>query len=345
MKALVLEEYNKLVYQDVPTPKIKAPDEVLVKVKAVSVCGSDVHGMDGSTGRRIPPIIMGHEGSGVVAEVGPSVKSFKKGDRIVFNSTLFCGKCDFCLHGQINLCDTRKVFGVSCEEYKLDGAFAEYLVVPERILYPIPDTLSHEEAALVEPFSVGFHAVRVAELGISDTVLVIGAGTIGSFILQSLRLKGAGTIIAIDIDGDKLQLARKLGADVTINPKEEDLSEAVKRIAPAGVDIVFDVVGKAQTARTGLQLLKKNGKLVMVGLYDQEISFPIQRITTWQIKVLGTYISSDEYPACIRFLASRRIDVTPFTKHVVPLSQGVEWFNRLRQGERGLYKVIFHPEE
>ncbi|MCX7786158.1 MAG: galactitol-1-phosphate 5-dehydrogenase [Spirochaetes bacterium] len=345
MKALVLEKYNTLVYTDVPPPKIKAPDEVLIKVKAVSVCGSDVHGLDGSTGRRIPPIIMGHEGSGVVVDVGKEVRSFKKGDRIVFNSTLFCGKCDFCLHGQINLCDTRKVFGVSCEEYKLDGAFAEYLVVPERILYPIPDTLSHEEAALVEPFSVGFHAVRVAELGISDTVLVIGTGTIGSFIIQSLRLKGAGTIIATDIDADKLQLAQQQGADVTINTKEEDLSTAVKRIAPGGVDIVFDVVGKAQTARAGLQLLKKNGKLVMVGLYDQEISFPIQRITTWQLKVLGTYISSDEYPACIRFLASRRIDVSPFTQHIVPLSQGVEWFKRLRAGERGLYKVIFHPEE
>lgn len=345
MKALVLEAYNKLVYTDVPPPKIKAPDEVLIKVKAVSVCGSDVHGMDGSTGRRIPPIIMGHEGSGVVEGVGREVRSFKKGDRVVFNSTLFCGKCDFCLHGQINLCDTRKVFGVSCEEYKLDGAFAEYIVVPERILYPIPDNLSHEEAALVEPFSVGFHAVRVAELGISDTVLVIGTGTIGSFIIQSLRLKGAGMIIATDIDGDKLQLAKQQGADVTINTKEQDLSGAVKRIAPAGVDIVFDVVGKGQTARSGLQLLKKNGKLVMVGLYDQEIAFPIQRITTWQLKVLGTYISSDEYPACIRFLASRRIDVSPFTKHIVPLSQGVEWFKRLRQGERGLYKVIFHPEE
>ncbi len=345
MKALVLEEYNKLVYTEVPTPKIKAPDEVLIKVKAVSVCGSDVHGMDGSTGRRIPPIIMGHEGSGVVADLGPEVRSFQRGDRVIFNSTLFCGKCDFCLHGQINLCDTRKVFGVSCEEYKLDGAFAEYLVVPERILYPIPDTLSHEEAALVEPFSVGFHAVRVAELGVSDTVLVLGTGTIGSFILQSLRLKGAGMIIAADIDPDKLQLGKQLGADITINPKEEDLSEAVKRIAPKGVDIVFDVVGKAQTARAGLQLLKKNGRLVMVGLFDQEISFPIQRITTWQLKVLGSYISSDEYPACIRFLASRRIDVSPFTKHIVPLSQGVEWFKRLRQGERGLYKVIFHPEE
>jgi L-iditol 2-dehydrogenase len=122
-------------------------------------------------------------------------------------------------------------------------------------------------------------------------------------------------------------------------------TEAVKRIAPKGVDILFDVVGKSQTARAGLQLLKKGGKLVMVGLYDQEISFPIQRITTWQLKVLGTYISSDEYPACIRFLASRRIDVSPFTKHIVPLSQGVEWFRKLRQGEQGVYKVIFHPEE
>ncbi|MFQ3621836.1 MAG: zinc-binding dehydrogenase, partial [Spirochaetales bacterium] len=186
---------------------------------------------------------------------------------------------------------------------------------------------------------------RIAELGVSDTVLVIGTGTIGSFILQSLRLKGAGFIIATDIDEDKLQLARKMGAEVTINSREQNLFDRVRQVAPQGVDIVFDVVGKAQTAQAGIQLLKKNGKYVSVGLFDQEIPVPIQRITTWQLKILGSYISSDEYPACIQFLATKKVDLSPFLTHVVPLSQGVEWFSRLRKGERGLFKVIFHPEE
>ncbi len=345
MKAVVLEEYGKLVYRDYPEPFVKGPKDVKIKIKAASVCGSDVHGFDGSTGRRIPPIVMGHEASGQVVEVGADVRKFKKGDRVVFNSTLFCGECDFCTHGMVNLCDERKVFGVSCGEYKIDGAYAEYIVVPERIVYGIPDSLSYQKAALIEPFSVGFHAVRVAELGLADAVLVIGTGTIGSFVIQSLRIKGAGKIIAADIDDEKLALAKEMGADFTINSKTRDLAAEIAKIAPAGLDVVFDVVGRAATARQGLGLLKKNGRIVMVGLYDQEISFPVQRITSWQLRVQGTYISSDEYPACVDFIAGGRVNVEPFIRHFVPLSEAPSWLHRLHKAEKGLIKVIFDPEK
>ena len=345
MKALVLEEYSKLVYRDYPEPMIQKPKEVKIKVKAASVCGSDVHGFDGSTGRRIPPIVMGHEASGQVVEVGSEVTKFKPGDRVIFNSTRFCGECYYCSHGMVNLCDDRKVFGVSCGEYKIDGAYAEYIVVPDRIVYAIPDSLSYEKAALIEPFSVGFHAVRVAELGLADAVLVIGAGTIGSFIIQSLRIKGAGRIIAADIDDEKLALAKEMGADYVINSKTQDLAKEVAKIAPEGLDVVFDVVGKAAVARMGLQLLRKNGRIVLVGLFDQEISFPVQRITSWQLRVQGTYISSDEYPACVDFIAGGRVNVEPFIKHYVPLSEAASWMHRLHKAEKGLIKVIFNPEK
>ena len=345
MKALVLEEYSKLVYQDIDKPEIKNSDDVLIKVKAASVCGSDVHGLDGSTGRRIPPVIMGHEASGEVAEIGSGVTKFKKGDRVIFNSTLFCGKCDFCLHGNVNLCDDRKVFGVSCEEYKIDGAYAEYIIVPERIVYPIPGKLTYEKAALIEPLSVGFHAVRMGELGINDSVLVIGSGTIGSFVIQSLKLKGAGKIIVADIDDDKLEQAKVMGADYTINSLKTDFVEEALKISPDGIDIVFDIVGKESVTVKSLDSLKKNGKVVMVGLFDAEIAFPIQKITTWQYKIIGSYISSDEYPACLDLVESGKINLDPFVENYVPLSEAVSWFERLHKGEKNLNKVIFNPEK
>src|SRR5512143_3643486 len=147
MKALVLEAYKRFSYQEVPTPEA-GPGEVLVAVKSCGICGSDVHGMDGSTGRRRPPIIMGHEASGVIAVVGAGVTGWAPGDRVTFDSTIYCGQCAFCQRGEINLCDRRRVLGVSCEDYRQHGAFAEFVVVPSRILYRLPEGLAFEHAAL-----------------------------------------------------------------------------------------------------------------------------------------------------------------------------------------------------
>src|SRR5262249_7642799 len=144
---------------DVPTPEPK-PGEVLVAVKACGICGSDVHGMDGSTGRRRPPIIMGHEAAGVIAEIGKGVDGWKTGDRVTFDSTIYCGECDFCRRGLINLCDRRRVLGVSCEDYRQHGAFAELVAIPQHIVYRLPEELPFEHAALAEPFSIALHALR-----------------------------------------------------------------------------------------------------------------------------------------------------------------------------------------
>src|SRR5690242_18449881 len=161
MKALVLEDYKRFAYEDVPTPTPGNRD-VLVAVKACGICGSDVHGMDGSTGRRRPPIIMGHEASGVVAQIGKNVNGWKEGDRVTFDSTIYCGECDFCRRGEINLCERRRVLGVSCEDYRQDGAFAEFLPVPQRVLYRLPSDVPFDHAALIEPFAIALHAVRRA---------------------------------------------------------------------------------------------------------------------------------------------------------------------------------------
>ena len=212
MKALLLKEYSDFVYQEVPVPQVHE-DQVLVRVRACGICGSDVHGMDGSTGRRRPPIIMGHEASGVIAEVGERVTGWNKGERVTFDSTVYCGSCWFCQRGLINLCDHRRVLGVSCEDYRQHGAFAEYVAVPHHILYRLPEAVSFEHAAMVEAVSVAIHAVERTPISLGDTAVVVGVGMIGLLVVQALRASGCGRIIAVDLDQHRINLACKLGAD------------------------------------------------------------------------------------------------------------------------------------
>ncbi|HAI52356.1 MAG TPA: galactitol-1-phosphate 5-dehydrogenase, partial [Firmicutes bacterium] len=263
MKALVLKEYHQLSYEDVPEPHY-GPDDLLVQVKACAICGSDVHGLDGSTGRRQPPIIMGHEASGVVAAVGERVQGFAPGDRITFDSTIYCGRCHFCRQGRINLCDNRRVLGVSCDDYRQNGALAEFVAVPSHIAYHLPEGVSFEQAALVEPVSIAVHAVSLAPLNLGDTAVVVGVGTIGLLIIQILRTAGCGQIIALDIDHGKFDLARRFGAAVCWDPREEDLLHRIRSLTKGrGADLAFDAVGLSFTVGQAAGLLRKGGALVL----------------------------------------------------------------------------------
>src|ERR1700685_2648079 len=199
MKALLLSQYNQLDIADLPVP-VPGVEEILVRVAACGICGSDVHGYDGTSGRRIPPIIMGHEAAGVVAAAGAGVTKFKAGDRVTFDSTVYCGECEFCRQGEINLCNNRQVIGVSCGDYRRAGAFAEYVVVPQRIAYHLPDALEFQHAAMLEAVSVALHAVRVSEMKSGETALVIGAGMIGVLTLHGAKAAGASQVLLADID-------------------------------------------------------------------------------------------------------------------------------------------------
>jgi len=342
MKALVLEEYNRLVYGDTPEPEC-GPDEVIIRVKACGICGSDVHGMDGSTGRRIPPLIMGHEASGVIETAGPQVAGFKAGDRVTFDSTVYCGVCSYCRSGRINLCDNRRVLGVSCDEYRMNGAFAEYVAVPERILYHLPEGLSFERAAMVEPLSVAFHAVELAQLSLNDSAVVMGAGIIGLFIVQLLRAAGCGAITAVDTDDGRLGLARELGADVILNPLSHDILREVRRLTGTGADTAFDAVGIADTLMNAVDSLKKGGTLVLVGNLVPTVDLPLQKIVARQLTLRGSCASSGEYPDCLDMIARGRVNTDKLISAVAPLSEGAEWFKRLYNSEPGLMKVILVP--
>jgi L-iditol 2-dehydrogenase len=343
MKALVLREYGHLEYKDVPEPQL-GPEDVLIQVKACGICGSDVHGMDGSTGRRIPPIIMGHEAAGIIVETGTSVAGWREGDRVTFDSTIYCGECTFCRRGQINLCDNRRVLGVSCDAYRQHGAFAEYVAVPQRILYRLPEALSFERAAMVEPLSVALHALGRVPIALNDTAVVVGAGMVGLLVVQALRAAGCGQIIAVDLDEGRLELARTLGADEALNPDSVDVAGQVfKHTADCGADMAFEVVGLPPTLKLAVQCLRKGGSLSLVGNWSPMAELPLQSVVTRELTLYGSCASRGEYPVGLDMIARGRIRVDVLISAVAPLAQGAAWFERLYHGESDLMKVILTP--
>ncbi len=342
MKALTLAEYNNLVYAEVPDPQI-AEHEVLVRVQACGICGSDVHGMDGSTGRRRPPVIMGHEAAGVIAEVGKQVKDWKKGDRVTFDSTISCGACWYCRRGLVNLCDHRRVLGVSCEDYRQNGAFAEYVALPQNILYRLPDAVSFEQAAMVEPVSVAVHAVNCTPISLGDTAVVVGAGMVGLLVVQALRIAGCGKIIAVDLDPHRLKLALALGADVSLKADECDVAGEVKSHTQGrGADVAAEVIGLSPTIGTAINSLRKGGFLTLVGNFRPSVEIPLQAVVSRQLTLAGSCACNGEYPACLELMGRGAINPEALVSATPPLSEGAAWFQRLYNSEPGLLKVILH---
>lgn len=345
MKALLLTAPSRLEFVDFPDPK-PADDEVVVQVRACGICGSDIHGWDGSTGRRQPPLIMGHEASGEIVATGPRVTAWRAGDRVTFDSTIYCGRCHFCRSGQVNLCDNRRVVGVSPTEYKQHGAFAERLAVPDRILYRLPDTLPYDQAAMVEPVSIAVHAVQRTKIAPGSTAVVIGSGMIGLLVIQALRWAGAEKIVAVDLADNRLALARRLGATHTINSGNTDAAAEVARLTGGlGADTAFEVVGFTPTLNLALSVLKRGGTCVLVGnLSPKTQDFPLQAVVTKELTVLGSCSSAGEYPLCLDLIARGAIDVKPMIEAVVPLADGAAWFEKLSAKDGGKYmKVILQP--
>ena len=344
MKALVMETYKSLLYKDVPEPTLSGSHDMLVRVKAVSICGSDVHGFDGSTGRRRPPVIMGHEASGEIVRIGKDVTDFTVGDRITFDSTIYCGSCRFCRSGDMNLCDNRKVLGVSCEEYRQDGAFAEYVLIPDRIAFRIPDALSYVEAAMTEPAGVAAHAARITPIGLHDSMAVVGSGLIGLLLIQILRASTSGVIIALDTDAQRREVSLQFGADVAFDPADPELQAKIAlEIGPGGVDRVFEAVGATAPIKTAISIVRKGGSVTLIGNVSPNVEIPLQQVVSRQISLLGSCAINGEYPLVLDLIARKKIDVMPLVSAVAPLSEGQQWFERLYAREPGLLKVVLEP--
>jgi L-iditol 2-dehydrogenase len=343
MKALTLIEYGKFTLGEAPEPVLR-PDSVLVAVKACGICGSDVHGMDGSSGRRQPPIIMGHEASGVITQIGSAVTNWQPGARVTFDSTVYCGQCEYCRQGKINLCENRRVLGVSCGDYRQHGAFAQYVAIPERVLHAVPDSMPFEHAAMVEPLSIAFHAVNRAKPAAGDRAVVVGAGLIGLLVVQSLRLAKCSQIIAVDIAPNKLDLARKLGATDIVDSGKPGAAQRILELTEGrGADCVFEAVGIAPTVDLAIRAARKGGSVTLVGNVAPTVEFPLQVCVTREITIYGSCASCGEYPDCVKAIASGQIQVAPLISAIAPLDEGAAWFDRLHRREPGLIKVVLTP--
>jgi len=344
MKALLLTAPSRLELVNAPDPR-PADDEVLVRVRACGICGSDIHGWDGSTGRRRPPLIMGHEAAGEIAALGAKVTGWRPGDRVTFDSTISCGRCAPCQAGRTNLCENRRVLGVAPVEYRQDGAFAEYVALPAHILYRLPAVLTFPQAAMVEPVSIAIHAVQRVKLAPTDVAVVVGSGMIGLFVIQALRWAGVKRVVAVDLAPGRLALARELGATDTIRSDQGDVAAEVARLTGgAGADLAFEVVGISPTLQVAVGCVRRGGSVVLVGNLAAKTDFPLQAVVTREVNLFGSCSSAGEYPLCLDLISQGVIRVEPMISAVVPLAEGIDWFGRLSAADGAKYmKVILQP--
>lgn len=345
MKALLLTAPSQLEFTDFEDPAC-GDEEVVLRIHACGICGSDIHGWDGSSGRRRPPLIMGHEAAGEIVALGSAVRDWRIGDRVTFDSTISCGRCPYCESGDINLCDNRRVVGVAPPEYRQHGAFAERLALPARILHRLPPGLDFKQAAFVEPVSIAVHAIRRTRIDQDTTAVVVGAGMIGLLVIQALRWAGAETIIAVDLVPERLELALRLGADHALQSGSGDIpAEVAKLTGGRGADAAFEVVGIAPTLNLALSVLRRGGAAVLVGNLSAGTSdFPLQAVVTRELSLFGSCASAGEYPLCLDLLANGHIQTEPLVSVVAPLAEGADWFQRLSAPDGGRYfKVILQP--
>jgi len=347
MKALLLTAPGELALADVDLPE-PGPDEIRIRVAACGICGSDVHGFTGATGRRIPPLVMGHEAAGTIDAVGGRIDDLTVGDRVALDSTVFCGDCEHCRADRENLCTRREVLGVSCGSYRRHGCFAEYVVVPRRIAHPIPTSLSFVSAALLEPLTIALHAVRLGGAGPGTrSAVVVGAGTIGLAVVAALRARGVRRIAAVDLDADRLAAARRQGALETFIAGPEAAGAAARWGTSSadtdGADLVVEAVGSTPAVETAVAAATRGGTVVLVGNVSPRIELALQTVVTRQLRLQGSCASAGSYPEAIRLVASGAVDLSGFVSRVAPLADGPAWFDRLHRREPGLVKVVLEP--
>ncbi|MFD0679677.1 MULTISPECIES: NAD(P)-dependent alcohol dehydrogenase [unclassified Paenibacillus] len=341
-KAAILMKPMQVILENRPLAELK-PDEVLVKVMAVGVCGSDVHYYEhGRIGRKNVerPLIQGHECSGVVAAVGTNVTLVAVGDRVAVEPGISCFHCEFCKAGKYNLCPSVQFLSSP----PVDGAFSEYIIHPEHLLFPIPDHLTFEEATLVEPLSVGIHACRRAGLEAGSTVLITGMGPVGLTAIIAAKALGAGKIIVTDVEPFRLQLAGQLGA-VCIHAAEQNVAEEIASITLGkGADMVIDTSGQAGVLDTSIELLKRGGKLVLIGFPNVErVPLNLTLMLQKEIDLYSTFRYTNTYPFGIELLASGRFNIKPLITDYYCLEDTGLALEQARTNKKASMKVIVYP--
>jgi len=325
MTAAYLHAINDLRVEQTEVPRLEDPQEVLIRIKAVGVCGSDIHFYrEGRIGPYIveKPVVLGHECSGEIVEVGKAVTNVRPGDRVAIEAGVPCRRCWFCKSGRYNLCATVPFMGTP----PTDGAFREYVVWPSDFVFPVPNSVSFEEGAMTEPLAVGMQAAKRGKIHPSMKVAVIGAGPIGLTTLQAAAAHGATTVMVSDVSDSRLQLAQRLGATHAINAKQNDAIAAVKDLTVGlGADVVLETAGTPATIQQALAMVRRGGVVVLVGM-SSVLEFPIEvmDIIVREYDVRGVFRYCNAYPPALALIASGKVNVKALITHTFPLAQTKE---------------------
>lgn len=337
MKALVYHGPKDLRWEEIENVCPKS-DEVLIKVKAVGICGSDVHGYLGITGRRIAPMVMGHEFAGIVEEVGEGVTTVKVGERVAPYPVVFCGECEFCKQGRTHICLNKTSLGV----LDCNGAMAEYVCVPAKLIFKLDDTVSYNVGSMMEPLAVAYSGVNSAGDLSGKNVLIVGAGTIGLLVLAVVKMRNPAKIFISDLNDSRLSVAKEMGSNFVINPSKDSITEIIKaETNGSGVDIAFEAVGATPTVQQAMASLKIGGTAVWIGNSAKMININMQEIVTRELKVFGTFIYTfKEFGEVVDLINNGKLNVEPMISLTTPMEKGIEQFRQLAKDPGSMIKVI-----
>lgn len=333
MKAARFYEKHVLRVEDVPIRQ-PGPHEILVKVRFCGVCGTDVHIYEGDKGSSaiVPPVTLGHELSGDVAAVGEGVTRFQPGDRVSVDPNRYCGKCYYCANGKKHLCDEMEGMGLA-----YDGGFAEYVTVDEELVYPVAEGISYEAAAMTEPISCCLHGIDLAEIRPGDTVMIVGTGNIGMIMLQLARHAGAATIVAVEPNAQRLEKARKLGADVCINPVSDDTAAILAANGICCIDKVIDCAGRIDTAEYSVEYAGRGATIVLFGLTapDDVMGLKPYELFQKELTIRGSFVNPDTFDRAGKLLGRGIVKVDDIISDIIPLDDAKSVFEQRLYAKNG----------
>jgi 2-desacetyl-2-hydroxyethyl bacteriochlorophyllide A dehydrogenase len=338
MNAAIFKYPGQIEMQDLSLPKPE-PNEALIRVGLSGVCGTDFHIFHGKAPAK-PPVVLGHEYCGEIVELGKNVNSFHIGDKVAVNPNLHCGYCEFCRKGKINLCSNLIAFGVTC-----NGGFAEYSAVPISQSYLLPDYINYKLASFAEPLSCCVHGLNQAEIGLNDSVAIIGAGAIGLLMLQLVKLKGAKEIIVIEPVPEKRKSALLLGASIVIDPFDEQFEEHHLEMCNGGTDVVIECAGNVPAVEAAFKIVRRGGRIIIFGLADSSsaINFNLQKFFHKEITVKSSLLNPYTFQTAVDLLISDKININHLSIEKIKLNQ--EGITRLffQKRDDSIMKFMIEP--
>ena len=336
MKQAVMTQPGVIEYRDIQQPVAK-PGEVLIQIRRIGVCGSDIHVYHGLHPYTPYPVVQGHEVSGTIAEVGAGVSGFEPGDIVTFQPQVTCGTCYSCRHGMEHICEELKVMG-----FQTDGAAQEFFPIAAEKVLKLPASISLDQAAMVEPVSVGVHAIRRAGGVAGKTVLVLGAGTIGNLLAQSARASGASKVMVTDLSAYKLERAGLCGLSCAVNPREQDLGEAIQNcLGPDRADVIFECVGVESTITDAVKLARKGSTIVVVGVFGKKPQVDLGLVQDRELTLVGTLMyQRADYLKAIEFIAAGQMVLDPLISSRFSFERYLDAYHTIEAAHGDSMKVM-----